>query len=39
MSQNNAKKLNPILDKEVIIRGLNKTKETVQGFESLRLHN
>lgn len=39
MSQNNAKKLNPILDKDLIINELKVIKNNGKGFESLRLHN
>ncbi len=38
MSQNSAKKLNPILDKEFIIKRLNKCENPGREFESLRLH-
>lgn len=38
MSQNNAKKLNPILDKNLIINELKIIKNSGKGFESLRLH-
>lgn len=38
MSQNNAKKLNPILDKGLIINELKVIKNSGKGFESLRLH-
>lgn len=38
MSQNSAKKLNPILDKDIIINRLKRMENTGKGFESLRLH-
>lgn len=38
MSQNSAKKLNPVLDKDIIINRLKKLEKSEKGFESLRLH-
>lgn len=38
MAQNTAKTYNLISDKELIIKGLNKSKSEAKEFESLQLH-